>query len=207
MKGLILKDFYMLSKYLRMFLLLIVAFTIYSVFDRENFFYQIYPAMLVGAMPMTLYSYDEREHWCSYSQTLPVSKRQYVTAKYAVGLINVSVFAVFAAVVQLMAHGGASGFVWEDYLAGLLLLVIFGLTAQAFTLPFLIKFGVEKGRIIFIMLFVLLGVAIGILTELQKLHFENIQGLPFVAVGCLVIIAAYIISWFLSVKFYEKREM
>lgn len=207
MKGLILKDFYLLLKYCRMFLFFAVICILYMITDGENMFFQIYPVILVGMMPLTLYSYDEREHWCVYSQTLPVSKRQYVTAKYVVGFLCVMAFIALTAAVQFAAHGTAPGFLWKDYLTGLLLLMIFGLITQVFTLPFLFKFGAEKGRLVYILVIVILSAAMGTLLELQKVHFTNVSGTTAASVGCLLMLGAYIGSWLLSVKFYEKREM
>ena len=86
MKGLLLKDFYMAAKYCRAFLLLVIVFLAVSIWGDENVFFVIYPVLIAGMIPVTLYSYDEREKWTLYSGTLPYTRTQFVSSKYLVGL-------------------------------------------------------------------------------------------------------------------------
>ena len=74
MKGLLLKDLYMSEKYCRAFLLIVVIFFGMSLMSGSSFFLLAYPCILVGLIPASLVSYDERERWDVYSGTLPCSR-------------------------------------------------------------------------------------------------------------------------------------
>ena len=63
MKGLILKDIYMMMKYCRAYLLIIIVFTAVSFVDNGNLFLVFYPTILCGMIPVNLLSYDERSRW------------------------------------------------------------------------------------------------------------------------------------------------
>ena len=85
-------------------------------------------------------------------------------------------------------------------------LLILGLIGPTFLLPFVFKFGAEKGRIAF---YVMIGFVCAVITLLTGLGFQAI--LPFskpVLIGiCGIGILLYILSWQLSILFFKKREL
>ncbi|NMP37237.1 MAG: ABC-2 transporter permease [Clostridiales bacterium] len=98
MKGLLLKDFYMIGKYCRSFVLILTVFLVVSCFGNDNTFFIIYPVLIAGMIPVTLISYDEREKWHIYSETLPYTRAQFVSVKYLIGLLfELTVFLLSAA--------------------------------------------------------------------------------------------------------------
>ena len=111
MKGLLLKDFYML-KNLKAFILFMAIFLFVSTFSEENMFMLFYPCVLSGIIPVSLLGYDERSKWDKYSLTLPYTRAQIVSAKYLMGLfiqLTVLVFAGISQVVYMNNHGGFNG--------------------------------------------------------------------------------------------------
>ena len=87
MKGLLLKDWYMMKKYCRSYVLIAVVFIALSLVSSGNMFFVFYPCLLCGIIPVNLLGYDERSRWMQYSGTLPYTKRQIVSAKYLIGLL------------------------------------------------------------------------------------------------------------------------
>ena len=87
MKGLVLKDFYLLTRYCRNFLLVAFVFLVIYISNPGNTAAITMLCAVTGILPITLLSYDEREGWITYCQTLPYTKAQYVSAKYVMGLI------------------------------------------------------------------------------------------------------------------------
>ena len=79
MRGLLLKDWYLIKKYCWILCLMDVLFIVLSLFAMDSVFIFIYPYMFAGIIPMTLYAYDEREKWKAYCAALPVSRKQYVS--------------------------------------------------------------------------------------------------------------------------------
>ena len=86
MKGLFLKDWYMMKKYCRAYIVIAAVFIAVSVVSDDNMFFVFYPCMLCGMIPVNLLGYDERSHWVQYSGSLPYTKTQIVSAKYLIGL-------------------------------------------------------------------------------------------------------------------------
>lgn len=103
MKGLLLKEYYMIAKYCRAFLLIVVVFLAVSFFSSDNMFFIMYPAILASMIPVTLISYDEREKWNVYSGTLPYSRAQLVSAKYLAGLFFSALVFVVSALAKPIA--------------------------------------------------------------------------------------------------------
>ncbi len=86
MKGLLIKDVYMLRGYCRVFILLMLIMFAALIFTGGSSFFILYTSVLTGTLPVTALSYDDREKWCVYCQTLPVTRAQYVAGKYVLGL-------------------------------------------------------------------------------------------------------------------------
>ena len=82
MKGLLLKDLYMVVKYCKAYLLIAVVFLAVSLMGSDNLFFIFYPCLLCGMIPVNLLAYDERSRWPQYCGTLPYTKGQIVSGKY-----------------------------------------------------------------------------------------------------------------------------
>ena len=88
MKGLLLKDCYMIKKYCRAYLLLTVIFTVVSFFGEDNLFLIFYPCFLCGVIPVNLIAYDESSRWTQYSEALPYTRALIVSSKYLIGIFT-----------------------------------------------------------------------------------------------------------------------
>ena len=194
-------------RYCRAFLVLVGVFLVVSFFGNDNLFFRIYPTMIASIIPMSLISYDERDHWTIYSGTLPYTRRQLVSAKYLIGLF----FGAFSFLVSLAAFAvfmiTSDTFSIESFLFIAVRLLVLGLIGPTFLLPFVFKFGAEKGRIIF---YVMIGLpcATGIL--LTGLGFQNAltqNNFIILLVMGVLSIGLYALSWNLSIYFYQKREL
>lgn len=208
MKGLLLKDFYMMKKYCRAYMLIAVVFIAVSFFADENLFMTFYPCLLCGMIPVNLLAYDERSRWMEFSGTLPFTKAQIVSGKYLIGLLS--------QVVLLMVTGAAQGirmaingsFLLEDFAVLMLLMLCLATIASSITMPFVFKYGVEKGRMAYYVMIGLVCAAIAAASVFFKgqLQSEIRFKLPLVAVA-LICIGLYALSWYLSIVFYRKREI
>ena len=87
MKGLLLKDWYMMKQYCRTYPVIAVAFMALSLVDSDNLFFVFYPCLLCGMIPVILLGYDERSGWVQYSGTMPYTKIQIVSEKYLISLL------------------------------------------------------------------------------------------------------------------------
>ena len=207
MKGLLLKDFYMLGKYCRSFVLILAVFLVVSCFGNDNTFFVIYPVLIAGMIPVTLISYDEREKWHIYSETLPCTRAQFVSAKYLIGLIFELTVFLLSAAAQAYRMSSAGAFTLTEFLPFVLTLLVTGLIAPALLLPFIFRLGAEKGRIAY---YVVIGAVCAGGTVFAGSGMKLPEWLKsewiFVFIA-LFAVTVYICSWGLSAFLYNKREL
>lgn len=207
MKGLLRKDIYMAAQYYRAVLLVVAVFLLLTIFGDGSLIFLAYPTMISGMLPITLLSYDTHFKWEQYSGTLPYTRAQLVTVKYLVGLIfSGGVLLVCLGVLALRQILGG-GFDLDAFLGAGLLCFVLGVAAPAFLLPLAFKFGPEKGRLLFIVLIASLcgaGFALGQTDFLSGLAIGNTVVVALAAAG--VTLALYLLSWRLSIHFYQKKE-
>ena len=203
MKGLILKDMIMLWKYAKAILIIVAVFTLMPLTGNDNIFFVAYPGIITGMLPMTLLTYDEMERFCSWCDSLPVTRKQYVSAKYLVGLIIGGGTVLVAVVSQILRVVTTNGH-WGDLWPLILFLCGMSILAPAVMLPFAFRFGTQKGRLVY---YIVIGGSFAI----TSITAQN-GGFSASAEGSMIVFFAaaavvYLLSWILSVKFYQKREM
>ena len=208
MKGLLLKDLYMMKKYCRSYLLITIVFIAVSFASSENLFFVFYPCLLCGMIPVNLLGYDERSRWLQYSETMPYTKAQIVSGKYLIGLGTQVAVLLFTGIAQSIRMSINGTFVLGEYLVLMMLLLIMSLLASSITLPFMFKLGVEKGRMgYYIMIGIVCAgsiIASNLLSDAFRIQIELNGILPII---CLVGIVIYALSWYISIVFYKKREI
>ena len=73
MKGLLLKDWYMMVRYCKAWVVILVVMIGASAFSDNPFLFLMYPVMLAGLTAVTLIAYDERSGWSTLSRAMPYS--------------------------------------------------------------------------------------------------------------------------------------
>jgi ABC-type transport system involved in multi-copper enzyme maturation permease subunit len=209
MKGLLLKDWYLTKKHCRIYLLAsavcLLAFLLKHT-GASSYAFFLYPCLMAGVIPLNLLSYDESDGWDKYSQVFPYSKAQLVSAKYLIGLLCQAVLWVLICLVQAVQMALHAALSLPDFVSLMYALIGLSCMVPGVMLPFLFKFGVKKGRIYALAVlacFTCLWVVsiTGSYTEIQPLH------VPWMRALCLIGVAIYALSWFLSILFYQKREV
>lgn len=206
MKGLLLKDFYVFKKNCMLYLLAIIGFIIASVFI-DGSFYILYPCIFAGMIPVTLMAYDEQSKWNQYCGTLPCSKTMIVSEKYLIGLLAQVATLLLSGIVQStrLINGDIGA---DAYLFQMITALFTSLALPSFVLPVMFKLGVEKGRIVYIFLLVVVAImCFGVIELIQSPATPYLipSGLPLL-VPCPVAIGIYVLSWLLSVSIYKKKE-
>jgi len=147
MKGLLIKDFYTLVKQLKFVLLFLIIMMVIPGINQSAFA-MIYFAM----MPITAMAYDERCKWDSLAAMMPYTAKDLVLSKYLLGYIGMGAACMLSLganwIIKLFQH---SSLTMEDALA-ILLIACAGMILLAVNLPFIFRFGVEKGRIVFMVI-------------------------------------------------------
>lgn len=208
MKGLLLKDWYMMKKYCRAYLLIGAVFIAVSLFSNDNLFFVFYPCLLCGMIPVNLLGYDERSRWMQYSGTLPYTKAQIVSAKYLIGLLAQVAVLLVTGLAQGIKMTVGGNFVFGEFAVLMLLLLTMATLTSSISLPFIFKLGVEKGRTAYyVMIGFVCGASVLASSLLRGQLVSEIQPNAFLAVLATVGIGVYVLSWYLSVIFFKKREI
>lgn len=208
MKGLLLKDWYLLCRHCRAYVVILLVFLGIGLLSPDSIFFLYYPVLMAGSIPVSLLSYDSMSRWESYSRTFPYSEGQLVAAKYLISL-----FAVLAtSLVTLLACSLRMGLQEGLDLMALLqmgcVILGLGLLTPALMLPWVFKFGAEKGRIVFYIVLVLLMVVCGFFVGFYNSMELDLPG-NFILVGPMtsgVCVLLFLGSWALSKFFSQKRE-
>ena len=207
MKGLLLKDWYMAKKYCRAHLFIVVLFLVIGFIDGTNMFLLTYPCIFIATIPTVLLSYDERCRWNEYCGTLPCPKKQIVSEKYLVGLIVTIPLIIITAVIFGIRANMEGNFDFGETLEIVSVLIIVTALMMSVTMPFMIKLGVEKGRIAY---YVMVGLATALAVIAPNLIGTDMQkevNFSFAPAAIVLAVVIYAASWYLSVKFYENREV
>lgn len=102
----------------------------------------------------------------------------------------------------------AGSFVFGDFAVLMLLLLTVSTLSSSICLPFVFKLGVEKGRTAYyIMIGFVCGASVLASSILRGQLVSEIQPNLILALVAIVGIGIYILSWYLSVVFFRKREI
>lgn len=202
MKGLLLKDGYTLLRQMKLFLILILFFSLMPNFSGSAFTI-VYSAML----PISALAYDERCGWNTFAAMMPYRAEDIVVSKYLLGYILAGAASLVSIVVQYVYH-----FIRHTAWGGetLLQIALFFCIATlliAINLPLMFKIGVEKGRMAFLLLTA--GMVIAIMFFQDKLTASP-AFLRNPAMTILIVILGTaiinVLSILLSIRFYSKKR-
>ncbi len=208
MKGLLLKDWYMAKKYLRGFSGAIAAFLLLNLLKNAGMSYvSVYPVMLASIIPRTLLAYDEKNGWEQYCSTLPVTRAQYVTAKYIAGLIPTLAAALLTMLLSITGDLLRGSWLPHEYLMQLMLVIVFCFVLPAVQYMTMFRYGAVGGRLAYYLIF---GISIVIAVFIPQELYDVQVAVPMYtgfAVLTLLAVGFYMLSWRLSIRFYEQREL
>lgn len=206
MKGLLLKDIYQVWKYYKAYYLMAIIMEVASIWVN-NMFLSVYPLMLMSMLPSNMQTMDESGKWELYCASLPCTRRQVVTGKYLIGPIITFPILVLTALCLSLQMDLAGRFSWGELKSMVLTCLEMILVMPGLSLPLMFKFGATKSKMV---QFVVLGGFIGVVVVWSILMNDDAASLTVLGgsmLPVLVILAGYLLSWYLSVRFYEKRDL
>ena len=167
MKGLLIKDYYLLLQQKTLFFI-IVCFAICLGISGDNAVFAMSFIMFIfSLLAGSTISYDEYNHGYTFLFTLPVTRKTYVREKYILSMMTCLcgwIMGCMTILLSSLLYGTIDNTGNILSLSGYLLPVL--LLLQCINLPIQLKFGAEKGRIV---LFLLIGGVILSATLLLKL--------------------------------------
>lgn len=202
MTGLILKDLLNLKKQAKVYLILVIFYFVYgAVFESSSMFSSMM-TMIAVMIPLTAMSYDERSKWDRYALTMPISRKVIVASRYLLGMIFIAAAFVLSVLVNMVFSKMYS---IESILISLASLSA-GITVMSVIFPLLFKYGVEKGRILMMLVFF---TPIAILMMVSKLGLsmpdeETIKS--FIFLSPIIALMLLLVSIYISLSIYRKKE-
>jgi len=206
MIGLILKDLFGLKKQGKILLFIVVFYIIYSISLKSISMLGGMGLIMCALMPITSMSYDEFCKWDRYALSMPVTRKTIVLSKYILGIIFELLGIIVIAPISILIVKITGEMKVDEAMLMLIAISGVGITFLSFVFPIMFKFGVEKGRMLMmivifaptLLVFLLPKFNIKIPSEQTLKHL--IYVLPF------VVIAILLVSIQLSIKMYEKKE-
>ena len=209
MLGLMRKDLCLLLQRSRA-LVIMVGVGVIIGFSTDGGFLMGYLTMISAILSIGTISYDEFDNGYPFLLTLPVTRKNYVTAKYLFCLLGV--LAGWAAASVIFAGCclvKGEGFRMEQLTEALAFLPVAGLMT-AVMLPLQLKYGAEKSRLA-------LAVLAGVVVALGYVGVKLFPGLPgslsgvsdavFGAALVCLCIAALAVSFCCSLGIMNQKEL
>jgi ABC-2 type transport system permease protein len=193
----------------KMSFVIILLFIAVSIIVSDSLFFCAYPMLAAMMVPLTLLSYDERNRWERNSATMPYTRSQLVSVKYLdmlILLVGCLILVGIAQGVRMLRTG--NGIQWENLGILLVALLGIGMLSPCFLLPIVFRLGVEKGRLWYYVFLVGFFIAVSAVANiLPEFHLSEMKGIWLLLGGVLLAVIVLLISWNLSIHFYERREL
>ena len=206
MKGLFYKDILMLTRSFRAYLAMTLFFIILATIRPDNSFWAVYGTFFFVTLVSSLMAVDEQSRWLSYCDILPLKRRDIINERYLLSLILTAALVVLFLILSLIFRHADMPTVLVT--AGMM--VALSLLAISVSMPINVKFGTAKGQMVrmtVIIVMVACGMFIinyaGPITAILLQVKASI--LLFSAAAIIVLIFA--LSWLLSIRIYEKKNL
>lgn len=168
-----------------------------------------YMAVMIGCMTgVSFFSYESWYHWDSYCAVMPLSNRQIVVSRYISLLIVTGCGVLWGIVIGVLAlTAGKMDLTWTQWLLSMVQTVLAALLYMEIEIPVMYRFGVERGRIVNILLFIILFAGVSALAEFNELPtaVASVAQLVF-GVVWVVILLCFPVSIAVSMRIRAKKE-
>lgn len=212
MAGLLEKDVRLLMQRKQILLLFLVIAVVLG-FSQDSIFILGYLSLCSSIVMVSTISYDELDHGYEFLMTLPITAKIYVKEKYLFCIGGAVITWLFAAILYFaskMIHEEIFSFLDELPVTLIFLPII--LLMLSILIPFQLKYGMEKSRIILALLAGIIAAAVYFMKNLMDGNSKILAAVNSVndkvvtiilfALGILVTL----ISYFISSRIMEKKE-
>ena len=210
MKGLLLKDFCILKKQIKLMVVFVIFYAIWAVAAKMPTMMGTMVILLSIMMPISSMSYDEAGQWYRYAFSLPIPRRTLVLSKYVLGFLvslgGLVVSAIGNIIVLSLTNWENA---WESWLTIIGFLEL-GVIFLSIIIPILFKYGVEKGRLFIVVIAVIPSLLVALLGSTLKTSgtlmpsAELLQAILYSSP--LFTLAIFLISFRISVGICRKKE-
>lgn len=145
MRALLLKDILALKRTLRIYAAFLVVYCGIGIFSDNPSFFMGFITVLSIMLPINAMTIDKGCHWNAYAACLPIPRSMSVLSKYVLAGLGI-LAAIIPCLVFRLADRYTSLITDTISWSEIALMTALALTILAFQLPFLFRFGPERGR-------------------------------------------------------------
>lgn len=217
MKGLLIKDYklLMLQKKTFLLMLLIAICMNFEMQDNPGFIIG-YLTFFAALMANTTLSYDEYGNGVLFLLTLPVTGKTYVRSKYVGNLLLLLFFWLSSTLLEALIYALQGRILFRMETMGSVLAILpVSLIFVDFMIPLVLRFGQEKGKLVWAavggLIFVIIA-ALKALSEAGRLEalkqmFGKMAQHGVIMTVCIIVLSllGLAVSYSFSVKIMEKK--
>lgn len=211
MKGLLLRDLYNLKLYFRQYLLVLVCFCVFGIgMDMPS--YMMWMSLVVG-INLSFYAFtmDEAGGY-AYLLSCPLDRKDLILEKYLTVILNAVMMLAYSSVGEFLNHL-IKGTGTESWLAAVFVVQGIYFLATSVLVPVAYRYGVEKTRIVLMVMtltpVVIILISIKILEMDALVRLSGVSESFFDMMPYLFFAASLIVfggSYLISLKIFEKME-
>lgn len=145
MRALLLKDILALKRTLRIYAAFLVVYCGIGIFSDNPSFFMVFITVLSIMLPINAMTIDKGCHWNAYAACLPIPRSMGVLSKYILAGLGILAAIIPCLVFRLVDRYTSlitDTISWSE----IALMTALALTILAFQMPFLFRFGPERGR-------------------------------------------------------------
>lgn len=212
MTGLVLKDFLMMRKTLKTYLIffaLYLGMAIAGIFPISIVTSMV--TVIIAILPISTFVYDDAAKWDRYAVSLPLGRRKVVGARYLFIALLLLVSAAFGLLTIVLAPLMGQGELTE-LAATVLVTITYGLVLNDIMIPLVYKIGAERARMY---LYIIVFAPVILLFLAVRLGLLDLSGLSAISEGTVLLVCSLMpvagvaglgLSYLISCRIYEKKE-
>ena len=185
MTGLIWKDFLVMRKALKSYLLLVVFYILLAYLDFFNYSFIItFVQVVLSGLPISAFAYDEQAKWDRYAMALPLGRRRVVRARYlfvlALALLTMALGLAGTGLLYLVRQADPL-----EMFITLMASSTVGLIIPTVLLPLSYKLGAERARPYLFAIIFIPVIAVILLAKAGVLDVSLLKGMDLLSPAAL----------------------
>lgn len=208
MIALILKDIATLKKTLLLTVPICIALAVYGMYENAIFMIPLICAMIPLILTAIAFGYDTKSKFEQFAFSMPIKKGSYVLSK----LFFAFAFGTIGSICMLILLTVQNKMSMDNIVLISLTTLVASILMSAIQLPFILKYGAEKGRLIMVITYFAIFALSTFLREesdvlLKLVDFFSKSSVPMIFIGIILVGLIIIgIAIKLSIVIMTKKE-
>jgi len=206
MKGLLIKDFLNLKQQLKTLSVILIFFAFVSIQSNNPIYLVTMASILISMMSLTSMAYDDLAKWDVYVQTMPIKKEDIVKSKFILLLILTTIPLLLSGSISYFLILPKTDMQAKEFLIASFTIYLLINIFSAILITFVYRYGIEKSRVISILLF---AIPAGIIFLLNKMGLPlptEDQVMLILKVLPVIGILIFTLCMKLSIKIYKSKD-